>query len=157
MVPISQYKSFWEYLITIVDGIDSVIIAHDEPDLSGMIREVETGKVFLVAIIPSSDVVASSHDDYEEIDSCYVFVLKKSNSSDLTHDDLLNEIGAMQQIITRVKHKLIELEGDYDHCSNPLIKLMHRLIISSIHTDPEYNLLGCNGYGIYFKLKTVGV
>ncbi|MFZ4569770.1 MAG: hypothetical protein ACOYM0_01415 [Bacteroidales bacterium] len=157
MVTVNEYKTFWNYLVTVVSGIDQVIIAHEDSDLAGMIRDIEAGKVLLMAIIPSSDVVANNIDNYEEIDSCYVFVIKKSDPANLTHDESLTEIGQMQQIMTLVKHKLIELSGDFDHCSNANIVLMHRLIISSIHTEPEYNLLGCNGYGLFFKLKTVGV
>lgn len=157
MVAISNYKAFWDYLITVVQGIDQVFIFNDENQLSEIIRDVEAGKVLLVAVIPSTDIVASSYDDYEEVSSCYVFLLKKSDPGNMTHAEFLTEMEAMQVIMTAVKHKLIEFNADYDHCSNANIKLMHRLILSSIHTDPEYNLMGCNGWGIFFKLKTTGV
>lgn len=157
MIPISKYKAFWEYVITVVAGIDKVHIFMDENQLADIIRDVEAGKVNLVAVIPSTDMLATSNDDYEEVSSCYVFLLKKSNPGDLTHAEFLIEMDEMMAIMKLVKQKLIDFSADYDHCSNEHIKLMHRLILATIHTDPEYNLMGCNGWGIFFKLKTTGV
>ena len=136
MILISSYKAFWEYVITVVSGINQVYIFSDENQLANIIREVEAGKVILVAVIPSTDMVASSNDDYEEVSSCYVYLLRKSNPDDLTHAEFLIEMDEMQAIMKLMKQKLIDFSGDYDHCSNANISLMHRLILSTIHTDP---------------------
>lgn len=158
MVPILSYKAFWEYLITVVSGIDQVRIAFEVEDFSQIIKDLETDTVLLLAVIPSAEAEATSHDDYEEIDNVYVYILKKSNPADLTYDGTINEMAALQTILKNVKHKLITLAGDYEHqCSNPVIGLMKKLIIGSMRSDPEYNLMGCNGFGLFFKLKTTGV
>jgi len=158
MVPILQYKSFWEYLITVVTGIDRVQLAFDLDDFSEIVNDIEVDEVVLLAVMPSADGEATSHDDYEEIDNVYVYLLKKSNPADLTHDQIISEMAALQVIITALKHELISLAGDCEHqCDNPLIGLIKNLMIGTMHTDPEYNLMGCNGYGLYFKLKTKGV
>jgi hypothetical protein len=146
-------------MITVVPGIDKVLVVHEESDLASTIRDIDAGCVILIAVIPSSDVEATSSDDYEEIDGCYVFVVKKSDRGNLTHDEYLDELNGTQTIINAVKLKLIELSADTDNCYNPALftHLMHRLYINGMHTDPEYNLLGCNGWGLSFKLKTTGI
>lgn len=158
MVPILQYKAFWEYLITIVSGIDRARLAFDLEDFTEIVKEIEGDEIVLLAVMPSSDSEATSPDDYEEIDTVYIYLLKKCNPADLTHDEIITEMAAIQLIMHNVKHKLIELAADHEHqCSNSLIGLMKNLITGSMHTDPEYNLMGCNGYGLNFKLKTTGV
>ena len=159
MVAISTYKAFWEYMATVITAIDLVYIVHEESDLAAVIRDIDAGSVILFAVIPSADVEATSVDDYEEIDSCFVFVVKKSDRGSLTHDEFLAELEVTQGIIIDVKQKMIELAGDTDHCldTGSYSHLMHRLFINGMHTDPEYNLLGCNGWGLSFRLKTKGL
>jgi hypothetical protein len=156
MVSISTYKSFWDYIAAVTGGIDKVFIVHEESDLASIIRDIDAGCVILFAVIPSTDIEATSNDDYEEIDSCFMFVVKKSDRGSLTHEEYLAEMEATQNIITSIKHKMIELSGDTDQCPGSFGHLMHRLFINGMHTDPEYNLLGCNGWGLSFKLKTKG-
>ena len=159
MIAISTYKDFWEYMATVVTGIDLVYIVHEESDLASVIRDLAAGAVILFAVIPSSDIEATSNDDIEEIESCYVFIVKKSNASDLTHAEYLLQMEGTQQTMRALKNKMIELSGDTDHCqqAGTFGHLMHRLFINGMHTDPEYNLLGCNGWGLSFKLKTQGI
>jgi len=163
MIAISNYKSFWEYIATLVSGIsqanriNQVKVVFDEEDFMEYLKEIEIDTVTLLAVIPSSGMEASSNDDYEEVDLIYVYLLKKSNPADLTADELLTEIGALQTTMTAIKQKLIDMSGSWDNCDNPHVCLMHKLVISSMQTAPEYNIMGCNGYGLNFKLKTKGV
>lgn len=159
MVLISKYRDFWEYIQSVVPGIDTVLVVHEDSDLASIIRDASAGEVFLLAIVPSADTEATSHDDYEEFDACYIFVIKKSDRGNLTHREYIDEMEQMQVLMGAIKHKMIELSGDTDHCFDPDSPghLMHRLQINGMHTDPEYNLFGCNGYGLTFKLKTKGV
>ena len=146
-------------MATVVTGIDQVFIVHEESDLASVIRDIDAGGVILFAVIPSSDIEATSADDIEEIDSCFVFVVKKSDRGNLTHAEYLLELEITQAVITAVKAKMIQLSSDFDHCRTlpAYTHLMHRLFINGMHTDPEYNLLGCNGWGLSFKLKTQGI
>jgi hypothetical protein len=157
MVAVQTYKVFWEYMLTLVTGITQVKVVIDEEDFMEYLRDVDVETVTLLAVVPASAVEATSSDDYEEIDNIYVYILKKSNPQDLTSDEVLAELNALQTTMTAIKQKLIDMSGDFDHCDNQYICLMHKLIISSMQTAPEYNLMGCNGYGLTFKLKTKGV
>ena len=158
MVPVLTYKTFWEFIKTEVSGIGLVRVAFEIEDFTSILRDLDLNSVVLLAVMPGSESESSSHDEYEEIDNVYVYLLKKSNPGDLTYDESINEMAALQVIMKNIKHKLIMLAGDYMHqCSNPVIGLMRNIIIGTMRTDPEYNLMGCNGYGLTFKLKTSGV
>ncbi len=155
MVPINTYRSFWQFMASEVPGINHFFMIHEESDLASVIRDIDAGSVILFAVIPSSDIEATSGDDYEEIDSCFVFVVKKNDRGSLTHDEFITELHNTQQVIASIKHKLIELSLDRDHLT-PYSHMLHGLFINGMHTDPEYNLLGCDGWGLSFKLKTKG-
>jgi hypothetical protein len=158
MVSISTYKAFWDYIKSVVAGIDEVLLVHERADLQMTIKEVNENSVILMAIIPSSDTESASLDDIKEFDSCFLFVIRKSDPKDQTNDDFLTDLGSTQVIMGNVKDKMIELAGDTEHCNIPpaYAHLMHRLVINGMHTDPEYNVVGCNGWSLSFKLKTVG-
>ena len=156
MVPLSNYRNMWSFLAGVIPGINHCLVVHDESDLASMIREIDDGDVILIAVIPSSDIEATSSDDYEEIESCFAFIVKKSDRGNLTQSEYLDQIGQMQTIMSALKKKLIDLSEDYDH-TTPYSHILHGLFINGMHTDPEYNLLGCNGWGLSFKLKTAGV
>jgi hypothetical protein len=155
MVPINTYCSFWKYMASAVPGINRFFMVHEESDLASAIREIEAGSVILFAVIPASDIEAVSSDDYEEVDSCFVFVVKKNDRGALTHEEFITELHNTQQIMASIKHKMIELSGDRDHLT-PYSHLLHGLAINGMHTEAEYNLLGCDGWGLSFRLKTKG-
>ncbi|MCX6267667.1 MAG: hypothetical protein NTW16_09965 [Bacteroidetes bacterium] len=155
MVPINTYRSFWQFMAGEVPGINHFFMVHEESDLASVIRDIDAGAVILFAVIPSSDIEATSGDDYEEIDSCFVFLVKKNDRGSLTHDEFITELHNTQLVIADIKNKLIELSVDREH-TTPFSHILHGLYINGMHTDPEYNLLGCDGWGLSFKLKTKG-
>lgn len=143
-------------MASVVSGIDHVVMAHEESDLAGMIREFSANSVLLMAIVPSADMQAISSDDYEEIDSCFVFLVRKLDMGSITHTEYLSVLESLQGKISQIKHLLIDWSADTEHLT-PYSHMLHNLNINSMHTDPEYNLLGCYGYGLSFQLKTKGV
>jgi hypothetical protein len=159
MILISEYKAFWEYIKNITPGIDRVIMVHEDGDLAGMIKEVADDETLLIAVIPSADVESANLDDIEEIDTCFVFIVNKCDRKNLTHAEFLAGLEVTQLLMASVKGTMIDLSGDTDHChTTPSYgHMMHRLVVNGMHTDPEYNLLECYGWGLSFRLKSKGV
>ena len=155
MVLISTYRSFWAYLAGVVPGIQHHFVVHEESDMASVIREIDAGDVILFAVVPSSDMQAISTDDYEEVDSVWVFIVKKTDRGAVTHSEFLSVLETTQLVMIALKNKLIELASDTEH-TTAYSHMMHNIILSSIHTDPEYNMLGCDGWSLSFKLKTKG-
>jgi len=154
MVPVKTYKSYWDDL-KIELGIDRVLMVSDESELQQLIKEVVDGEKILVAVIPSSDTEAPDIDNIEEVDSCFLFILQKVSFQDLTRDELLDVQEFTQELISSIKERMTE------DCANvntdtPGSLLMRRLVIDKMHTDPEYNYLGCTGWSLSFQLKSIG-
>lgn len=153
MIPVNTYIGLWNYIQQSIQGIDTCLIVHEESDLALMIRDVSLGSVLLIAVIPSSDMQPDNPDNLMETDTCFVFVVKKTDRGSVLQTEYLQELGLMQRLMEAVKHKLISLAADTAHLS-PHSHLLHGLQTNTMHTDPEYNLLGCDGYGLSFKIKT---
>ncbi|MFZ4523499.1 MAG: hypothetical protein ACOYNC_17480 [Bacteroidales bacterium] len=155
MIPVNTYRNLWLYMASVIPGIHHAFTVHEESDMAAAIRDIDQNDIILIAVVPSAEIEATSADDVEEIDSCYVFLVKKTDLGSLMHDEFITELHETQVLMTAVKRKLIELSGDTEHLT-PYSHTLHRLMIHGMHTDPEYNLLGCNGWGLSFKLKTKG-
>lgn len=74
----------------------------------------------------------------------------------MTREELSRHRNATQQIITDVKKEILRLTSDYA-VENNYTRLLHGLVPGRMHTDPEYNFLGCNGWSLSFAIKTKGV
>lgn len=155
MVPILDYNSFWNHVAEIC-SIDRVFMVSEESEMSSYIKEVEDDCLILVAVIPSSDTEAPDIDNIEEVDSCVIFVMKKITPSNLTTSEILQVRQNTQAVITSVKNEMINHAADVCE-DNAGTKLMRRLVIDKMHTDPEYNYLGCTGWSLSFLLKSVGI
>ena len=143
-------------MASVIPGIDHCFVVHENSDMASVIKEIDAADVILFAVIPSSDVSALSTDNYHEIDSVFCFVVKKNDRGNLTHEEFLDNLNSTQLIMVSLKHKLIEMAADTEHLT-PYSHMLHELMLSTMHTDPEYNLLGCDGWSLSFKLKTEGV
>ena len=152
MIGVKTYKSFWDYLKTYISGITTVKIVADEKELEKFLRELADKEVVLIAVIPSSDTDYSNLDNKKEDDNSVVYILKKSNQSDMTEAELLTLRDDTQVQITALKKKLYDMACDTDSVDS-YTKLARRMV-PAFHTDPEYDYLGCNGWSISFKWKT---
>lgn len=156
MVPISTYESLWEYFCRKISWISRSFVVAEVDEMQSIVSDLADGEVVLMAVIPSTDIETSDFDDIEEIDTCWVFVLKKADPSSMTREELSLHRNLTQQIITEVKKDILRLSSDYDHQNN-YTRLLHGLVPGRMHTDPEYNFLGCNGWSLSFSIKTKGV
>jgi len=154
MVPVKTFKAYWDAVSAFL-GIDLTLMVSDETELQQQIKEVDNGGVILVAVIPSADTEAPDADNIEEIDNCFLFILKKISIQDLTRAELLDIQEETQALLAAVKEKMT---GDFENVNSdtPGSVLMRRLVIDKMHTDPEYNYLGCTGWSLSFQLKSIG-
>ena len=156
MILLATYKTFWDHIAGVIQ-CSTVMLVSDESELQKKIRDVADGEKILVAVIPSSDIFALDRDDYSEIDSCFVFILKKSDAASLTESELLAEREETQGMMIAAKTEMLRLADDFTNHPDAIPHLMRHLVEGKIHTDPEYNYLGCNGWSISFSLRTLGI
>jgi len=156
MVPIRQYRTFWEFVQLRIPEIKTVKVVSAEVQMQNFISEVQTDDVLLIAVIPSSETEASSVDDLEDLSPCYIFVLKKTTRADMDEEDRFSDQEVTQAIMNSVMELMWSLAEDFDH-QDQNTRLMRRLNLNKMHIDPEYDALGCNGWSLSFTLKTKGM
>lgn len=156
MVPVDVYDNLWAYFCRRIQWINRYFVVAEPDEMQHIASDLSDGEVVLMAVIPSADVEAFSSDDLEEIDTCWVFILKKADLSTMSREELTEHRRLTQIIITAVKNEIIRLSSDYD-VNTAYTRLLRGLVIGKMHTDPEYNFLGCNGWSISFQIKTKGV
>ena len=76
MIAVRDYKIFWDYIATQITSITKVFVVDDETELQKKIADIEDMCVFLVAVIPFSDLNASDEDNLGDIDTCVVYLLQ---------------------------------------------------------------------------------
>jgi len=153
MVPVRNYKAFWEYVATQITEIKRVICVDDESELSKKIEDVADKEIILVAPYPSSDFNPLDEDNYGDVDTCVIYLLMKINVKNETEEDILTERAATQALLNEIRRLMLDLEAEW---TNPTdwTRLMKQLIRGKQHIDRERNFFGCNGYSLSFGLRT---
>lgn len=154
MIAIRKYRDLWQYIADNT-AVDRHYFLHLDADLALVIRDIPNNTIFLLATIPSGDCQSTNHDDVEEIDTNYVWVLKKTDQTTLTPDLFISDLHTTQEILSSVKSLLKSLAMDTDHATD-FSHDLHNLQLNGLHTEAEYNLFGCNGWGMAFSIKSPG-
>ncbi len=156
MVPVRDYKSFFDYLASQITEINQVFCVDDETELSKKISEVGNEDVILVAPFPSADLDQMDEDNLGDVDQCIVYVLQKIDLRNVTDDEVMDERALTQQIMTRLRELMFSLAAEWDNQTS-YTRLMKQMIRGKQHVDRERNYLGCNGYSLSFSLRTNGL
>ena len=152
MVPIREYKEYWDEMVNRITNLKEAILVSDEKDLGKKIKDVKLFPI-LVATVPSSDPDSVDEDNIGESNSCLLFVLKAVTESDRTDNKYINDMELLQVIMKAVKDNM---KSDMVTCNAPGHSLMSNLNVKSFHQDPEKNYLGCDGWSLSFKMGSVG-
>ena len=152
MVRVREYKILWEYIKSIVSGIDHLFMVDDETELTDRISQLSDGDISLVVVYPSTDSQAFDEDNIPEVDSCVIFILQKIEQRNIDDADLLDEREATQELLAAIRQCMYDLMINHSDDSNH--RIMHRLIEGKQHIDRERNYIGCNGWSLSFSLKT---
>lgn len=149
---ISDYKAYWAAMATRVNATQSVLV-RTEPEMAQKIKNIDAGELFLVAVVPSSDTSARDIDNILEKEMIIVYALMKVSHKEQDDTDMLNDMGIAQECITAVKTYLKE---DFENHEAFLHQYIKRIDFSRMHTDPEYQYMGCDGYSLSFELTSPG-
>lgn len=92
-------------------------------------------------------------DSVLESNQCLVFILGKRPVSDKTDDTLISDMSITQSAMQQLKNLML---ADRNDCDAEFHDVMKRLNVMSLHQDPEYNYLGCDGWSLSFEFDTLG-
>jgi len=156
MITVTNYKNYWDHVVTELtpDGLKKAYVVATEERLTKKINDLKGSESpFLVAIIPSSDPKSIDDDAVGEVNSGMIFILQKRAHADQDDATFLQDMDTTQAIMKKVKELM---QHDKITCSSAYHSIMERLNLSSLHQDPEYNYLGCNGWSLSFQFETLG-
>lgn len=112
-------------------------------------RLADNSGVWLAVTIPSADPETSNEDNVAENNIVWIFILEKVDPGSLTATDEIEHYQKMQDITAAVKNWLRDAKLDGN-------EFLEYLNLQSLHTDPEYQFGGWNGWSINFNFDTDG-
>lgn len=152
MIRIDKLNLYWKRMSNRVAATQAILV-RDESELAQKIKNIINGEMFLVVVIPSSDTRARNSDNIQELELVIVYALKKVAHKDQNDTDVINDMIQTQECITKIKGFLLDDSTNCDAIDHDMIS---KIDFNKIHTDPEYNYLGCDGYSISLQLTTDG-
>lgn len=144
----TYYTSVRDRLITAGFAVDKLFLVRSESELSGDIKNLPAGEFFMAVVIPGSDTRAMNIDNVKEHENWLVYALEKRDIKDETHPLRITNTANQQAVITAIKNMLrADMESRVIPCNI-------RPDLNSMHTDPEYRYMGCDGYSVSFKVES---
>lgn len=105
--------------------------------------------IWLAVTLPSADPASFNEDGVAENNIAWIFALEKTDPGSFTTDEELQHYQKMQNVISAVKNWLLTQKQEGN-------ELLFQLDINSLHTDPEYQFGGWNGWALSFNFDTDG-
>jgi len=154
MVPVRAYKTYFLTYLQRDPRITRVDFVIKESHLAKIIKEVKATDIMLAVVIPSADATAFDEDNLGDNNSGLIYVLKPAGRSTDTDSKMIDRIETTQLVIENIKALMLvdKTHHELGFCPN----FMTELDINSMHTDPEYDFLGCDGWSLSFNFKTNG-
>lgn len=147
MIRISDFNTLAGEMVADIKEIAGYVLVANEKHLVKRLGD-KVG-VWLGITIPSADPETVNEDNVAENNIVWIFILEKVDPGNLSAEDEINHFQKIQDITTAVKNWLRDkkLEGN---------EFLEYLNLQSIHTDPEYQFGGWNGWSINFNFDTEG-
>lgn len=147
MITISQLTEFGGRLKENTD-LNGVILVTTESELTKKMQSIKMEQFpLLVIVIPSFDATGG-RESLSMMAQLIMFVLKKDRAQGATEANQMADMEETQAITSAITEIL--LNGFEDLPQGPFYEGIQP---SSIHIDPEYNYLGCNGWSLGFQIK----
>ena len=127
--------------------VDGYVLVSNEKHLVRKLND--KNGVWIAAVIPSADPDTVDEDNFGENNIFWKFILEKIDPGSMSDADEVAHYQKIQEITTSIKHWL-----RYQKLAcNPFLKDLN---LQSIHTDPEYQFGGWNGWSINGNFDTDG-
>jgi hypothetical protein len=147
MITIAQITAFANRLKEATD-LNHIILVTTESELTKKMQSVKSEQFpILVVVIPSYDATGG-RDNIGMMAQMIMFVLKKDRAQGATETNQMADMEETLAITNAITGILLNGFTDYtDYIFYEGIQP------ASIHIDPEYNYLGCNGWSLGFNIK----
>jgi len=150
MIPLTEYKAYFEGMMRTDIRIKRVLLVINESHLAKVIKDIDDDELFMIAVIPSADVNAMNADNRGDMNAGLIYIVNKVDRKSYDDSEMLQVLGRTQSVMNNVKQKMV------DDCQSNTVTEMTQLDLPSMHMDPEYDFLGCDGWSLSFNFKTNG-
>lgn len=147
MIQITDLNNLLTELVTDINGLTGYVLVANENHLVKRLGDKKG--VWLGVTIPSADPSTANEDNVAESNIVWIFVLEKVDPGSMTIEKELEHYQKIQLLTTAVKNWLRDKKLDGN-------EFLEYLNLKSIHTDPEYQFGGWNGWSINFNFETDG-
>ena len=147
MIRITNFKTLLNQLCTDIANVDGNVLVANEKHLVKRLSDKDG--VWLGVTIPSADPESANEDSIAENNIVWIFVLEKVDPGSLTEDEELAHYQKIQDIVSDIKNWLRDKKLEAN-------EFLEYLNLQSLHTDPEYQFGGWNGWSINFNFDTDG-
>ncbi len=142
------YTAIIARLVSAGFDVKKLLLVRSETELVLDIKDIAAGEFFLAVVIPSTDTRAENIDNVKEVEPWLIYLLEKTDRKAVTQANRLTSVAQQQQILRRIKEFMRADMGD------GTIPCKIRPDLNSMHSDPEENFMGCEGYSLSFKVMT---
>jgi len=149
MIPIAKYIDFWTRVNIKLPEIKRLLFVHNETELANLMGNVKASEPILIVIIPSADSSEIDKDDIRDMTAGMLFMVVKIDSKNRTPDVEKKVMTDMQNLIAAIKFLLHRETTD---CEAEMHDYFEGTNFSSMHCDPERNLVGCDGWSLLFEI-----
>lgn len=147
MIQITDLNNLLTEMVTDISGLSGYVLVANENHLVKRLGDKKG--VWLGVTIPSADPSTANEDNVAESNIVWIFVLEKVDPGSMTIEKELEHYQKIQLLTTAVKKWLRNKKLDGN-------EFLEYLNLKSIHTDPEYQFGGWNGWSINFNFETDG-
>lgn len=148
MITLSQLSAFANRIKDNTD-IQHTILVTTESELTKKMQSVRIEHFpVMIIVIPSYDAFGVGRDDFRLTANMIIFILKRDRFQGANETNSMADMEETLAITQKIIGFLINGFNDSNDCV-----FTDGIIPSSLHIDPEFNYLGCNGWSLGFQIK----
>jgi hypothetical protein len=147
MIRITDFNALLTQMVAAITAVTGFKLVANEKHLVKKLSD-ESG-IWIAVTIPSADPETVNEDNVAENNIFWMFIVEKVDPGSMSDSEELDHYQKIQDVATAVKNWLRDqkLEGN---------EFLEFLNLQSIHTDPEYQFGGWNGWSINGNFDTDG-
>lgn len=151
MIRITDFNNLLQEMLSEIKpacpGLENFVLVANERHL---VRKLgDNSGIWIAVTIPSADPETVNEDNVAESNVFWMFILEKVDPGSLDDADEIAHYQKIQDVVTEIKHWLRNRKLDGD-------EFLEYLDLNSIHTDPEYQFGGWNGWSLNGNFDTDG-
>ena len=142
-----QFKQLLENIKNQIPEINKSWVVVDDSQLTSTLGEVEReDNILLVGVLPNYGTRGANADSYGDTTYGLIFVLEKTDYSELTYDEFIDLFERTYQTTKKVRNLMLYFA--VNSCSS----FLRNIYVDSLGISPEWKKAGCNGWSLEFEI-----